>query len=172
MRVPQVSTRGRLRPYFSYASNMVVEQMASRCPTSKFLGTALLRDHEFRIGRSGYATVVPKRGSLVYGVVWLLGRTDERALDIYEEVDSGLYRKCDSRVEVVGQGPMLALIYEAARSGPGRPRLGYIRPIVEAATTHGFPREAIAELARWAYPNSDAAAGTVSTATAAYRKVS
>ena len=92
-RVGRLSSFGDVRTYFSYGSNMVLDEMADRCPAARFLGRARLKDHEFRICRSGYATVVPKRGTTVHGVIWLLNRRDERALDTYEQIGSGLYRK-------------------------------------------------------------------------------
>src|SRR5690242_14782277 len=96
------SSFGYSRPYFSYGSNMVLDQMVSRCPAARFFGRARLMNHEFRICHSGYATVVPKRGTSVYGVIWLLTRRDERALDIYEQVRSGLYRKTTCLVRLDG----------------------------------------------------------------------
>lgn len=140
------------RPYFSYGSNMAVEQMAVRCPRAVLLGRARLRHHEFRISRSGYATVVRKRNGVVEGLAWLLARPDERALDRYEEVANGLYRKIDRVVELEGGRRLRALIYEATQPAPGRARAGHVETIVAAALAHGFPPEAVARLSRWRRP--------------------
>jgi len=139
----------RSRAYFSYGANMVAGAMARRCPTARLMGKARLDDHALRIGRCGYATVVARRGTAVHGLLWRLGRRDERALDAYEEVAAGLYRKATCVVVLEDGRRLSALIYRAARSAPGRARPGYIGPIIAAAIAHGFPPAAIAALSRW-----------------------
>jgi hypothetical protein len=128
---------------------MVIEQMASRCPSARYLDKAVLRHYEFRICVSGYATIVLKSTASVHGIVWLLQHEDETALDLYEEVAEGLYRKVIKSVELNRGGRVRALVYEAVRPAVGRACPGYIEPIVQAAVEHGFPPDAIAQLSRW-----------------------
>jgi hypothetical protein len=136
-------------PYFSYGSNMAINQMAARCPTAMLLGKARLPHFEFRIARSGYATIVPRRHGVVHGVLWLLGREDARALDAYEEVEQGLYRKITCAVERDDGRRLSALIYVAAQPSPGRALRGYIDAIIGAAIEHGLPPDAVAAISRW-----------------------
>ncbi len=139
-----------MRAYFAYGSNMIVAGMRQRCPGARMLGTARLRDYRFRIVRSGYASIVPERGATVYGVLWSVTARDEQALDIYEEIAAGLYRRAFFPVETDGGGRhRVALVYLAHDAAPGRPRPGYLPPILAAAAAHGFPTAALADLARW-----------------------
>ena len=75
------------RLYIAYGSNLNLPQMASRCPTAKPVGTAVLNDYEllFRGSRyGGVATVEPREGSSVPVLVWEIRPNDENALDHYE----------------------------------------------------------------------------------------
>lgn len=142
-----------MRPYFAYASNIVKDAMEQRCPTARVVGMACLRHYRFRIVRSGYASAVPERNAMVYGILWLVGPADERALDAYEEIARGLYRRTCLTVEPVakprgGSQRMAALVYLASDASLGWPRPGYLEPIVAAAREYGFPRPALADIAR------------------------
>jgi gamma-glutamylcyclotransferase (GGCT)/AIG2-like uncharacterized protein YtfP len=138
-----------MRPYFAYASNLVLDAMAQRCPGATPLGPAVLRHHRFRIARSGYATVVPARGAAVHGLLWRISSEDERRLDRYEEVSQGLYRRSVQPVETKDGRPIRALLYQTRDPAPGHPRPGYLEPVIAAARMHGFPVQAIDEIAAW-----------------------
>lgn len=81
------------RLYFAYGSNMDPEQFGSRCPNSRTLGTATLASYRFIITARGYASIEPHDGSLVQGVLAELTEEDEAALDYFEGVSHGIYRK-------------------------------------------------------------------------------
>jgi len=75
--------------YFAYGSNINLEQMAYRCPGAKVFGPAALEGYEllFRGNSSrgyGVATIAPKEGSRVEGLLWRITPANERSLDIYE----------------------------------------------------------------------------------------
>jgi len=144
-----------MRPYFAYGSNIVSNTLKRRCPTARFVGVARLHHYRFGIVRSGYASVVPECHAVLYGVLWLVTAADERRLDAYEEIATGLYRRACLSVEPVpnhrdGRRRISALVYLAKGAGLGRPRPGYLEPILAAAHSHGFPPSACAEIARWA----------------------
>lgn len=81
------SHQGRTRSlYFAYGSNLSLEQMAARCPESRYIGLARLHDFRWQINQRGVANVVPKRGSVVEGLCYLLSRGDEARLDKNEGV--------------------------------------------------------------------------------------
>jgi gamma-glutamylcyclotransferase (GGCT)/AIG2-like uncharacterized protein YtfP len=134
-----------LRFYFAYGANMVPETMARRCPRARLVGPAALADHRFAIIRDGYGTVLKEKGARVHGVVWRIGRADTAALDRYEEVARGLYRRTQAAVLLRGR-PITALIYVAAATAPGVPRAAYIDAIIAAARRFGFPADYIASL--------------------------
>jgi gamma-glutamylcyclotransferase len=143
-----------MRPYLAYGSNMIVADMRRRCPTARVQGVARLRDHRFRIVRSGYASLARESGAIAYGILWSISAADEQRLDTYEEVAAGLYRRAHLAVDTIGKdgkvgNPVTALVYLARDAGLGRPRRFYLEPILAAMQAHGLPGEALANIARW-----------------------
>jgi gamma-glutamylcyclotransferase (GGCT)/AIG2-like uncharacterized protein YtfP len=132
--------------YFAYGSNMVRDQMALRCPGAALLGTAMLAQHRFAIIRGGHGTVLPQPGSTIHGVLWRLARGDEKALDRYEEVAGGLYRRAQCVVRH-NDKPCSALVYIAAATEPGRARAAYLAAILAAARDFNFPADYVRALA-------------------------
>jgi len=137
-----------MRQYFAYGSNMIVAAMRERCPGAQFIGVARLPNYRFRIVRSGYASLVWEQGAAAYGVLWSITPRDERALDGYEEVAAGLYRRVFFKVERIDDGEWAtALVYLASDQSPGRPGRGYLAAILDAAHAHGLPAPALADIA-------------------------
>lgn len=139
-----MSNPGARQRYFAYGANIVAADMASRCPAAREIGTGVLPDWRFILARSGYATILPERGSRVVGVLWSLTTECERALDEFEEVDGGLFRR-DSIV-VAGEP---ALVYLATDSASSRARAGYVDAVIAAAEARGFPADYVEELRGW-----------------------
>jgi AIG2-like family len=142
-----------MRAYFAYGSNMIVDAMSKRCPEARLGGIAFLRHYRFRIVRSGYASIIPEQGAQVYGILWSVSARDERRLDAYEEVTSGLYRRAHLAVERLASDSdaserIAALVYLANDSATGRPRRGYLAPIMAAARAHRLPEAALADIER------------------------
>jgi hypothetical protein len=140
-----------MRSYFAYGSNMIVATMRQRCPTARFEGVAWLRDYRFRIVRSGYASLLWEQGAVVYGVLWSISPRDERSLDAYEEIAAGLYHRTYITVETLAddgrrERRVTALAYITADRGLGRPRPGYLAPILAAARAHRLPEATLADI--------------------------
>ncbi len=135
--------------YFAFASNMDVAQMAARCPGAECLGPAVLADHRFRVGRRGYATVVAEPGATVHGVLWRLDARHEAALDVYEGIRHGLYRKVTHPVRTAQGGEQDALVYVAGDPASGQAVPGYMEKVVAAAEHHGLPAAYVDELRAW-----------------------
>ncbi len=131
--------------YFAYGSNMAPKAMARRCPGARILGKAVLAQHRFLVIRGGHGTVRPKAGASVHGVLWRIGPRDLAALDRYEEVARGLYRRERRRVAFGGRN-IRALVYVAAPTARGRPRAAYIDAILATARGLGFPAAYVAAL--------------------------
>jgi cation transport regulator ChaC len=134
-----------LRAYFAYGANMVLAAMALRCPKARLAGPAVLMDHRFAIIRGGHGTVLRRRGASVHGVLWRLARSDEAALDLYEEVAAGLYRREWRAVESGGRR-VAALVYVATATAPGRPRASYLAGMIAAGRAYGFPADYLTAL--------------------------
>jgi len=77
--------------YFAYGSNLNLKQMARRCPDAKTIGSMKLDD--WKLVFRGVADIVPSPGHGVQGAVWKLTPECEAALDHYEGIDGGMYRK-------------------------------------------------------------------------------
>jgi hypothetical protein len=132
--------------YFAYGANMDPVHMAERCPGARHLGRASLLGHRFGIAAAGYATVRPESEMTVLGVLWRLTPPDERALDDFEGVETGIYRKDTAWVKD-GAGQMVeAMFYRPVDDSPGCAGPGYLERIIEVCQELGFPREYVAGL--------------------------
>lgn len=100
----------RKERYFAFGSNLLIEQMAERCPTSLLEGTAILKDYRWIINTRGVANIVytPGRGHWVEGFVFLVNAKDERTLDRKEGVRINLYQKFSCQIELrrAAEGPL------------------------------------------------------------------
>ena len=88
--------------YLAYGSNLNVEQMRTRCPYAKVVGTALIADYHllFRGSKTGsYLTIEPKADCCVPVAVWKVTALDEKNLDRYEGFPN-FYYKQDFRLAV------------------------------------------------------------------------
>ncbi len=76
--------------YFAYGSNLNKKQMLERCPDSKPLFVATLRNYKLvfvgwsRQWRGGITSIKPFRGERVLGALYELSDRDLRRLDSYE----------------------------------------------------------------------------------------
>jgi hypothetical protein len=134
--------------YFAYGANMECGAMRARCPAAAALGPALLRGWRYVIA-SGYGSVAPAAGAAVFGVLWRLTPRDLAALNIFESLDSGLYRRAALTVERDGRRTR-ALVYVGRPGGRRRPMPGYQERLVAAATAWQLPARYVAELRRLA----------------------
>jgi gamma-glutamylcyclotransferase (GGCT)/AIG2-like uncharacterized protein YtfP len=140
----------RSRLYFAYGSNMHEPSMRIRCPRSRMVGTGCLRGWRFIINAQGYASVVAAADGEVWGVLWLVAPRDETALDHYEDVDDGLYRKASAIAHTSRGDRRDVLVYIATDQRPGRPRQGYMPLLLSAAARAGLPARYIDALRAWA----------------------
>ena len=79
--------------YFAYGSNLQHLQMKRRCPNCIFIKKIILQNYSLTFrSKYGAADIEKKRGGKVYGGLYLISKTSERRLDIYEEYPT-LYKK-------------------------------------------------------------------------------
>jgi hypothetical protein len=134
--------------YFAYGANMDVSAMAARCPGAKPRGVARLPRHCFIITRDGYASILRDPRAVVHGVLWDLALAHVRTLDMFEEIDRGLYSKINQPV-IAATGPKRALVYVASSAAIGAPRPGYLESVLASAEAWGLPRDYRQEMARF-----------------------
>ena len=114
--------------YFGYGSNLSKEQMAIRCPESKYYASGTLSGYSWLINARGYASITPSESEFVLGEVFTLSQQDIDYLDIYECVEEGMYLKSNLSIET-SKGTIDCLLYIASDSTPGTPKEEYIERI-------------------------------------------
>ena len=125
--------------YFAYGSNLDLEQMAQRCPDAEIVGPVRLENYELRFRGSGFATVAPKKGSTVHGLVWKLTPNCEQSLDRYEGYPH-FYYKTELELPLAETGKKLtAFVYIMHEERKlGIPTSAYIRTCVDGYRQFGF----------------------------------
>jgi len=67
--------------YFGYGATLSPTLMKSRYETSDFQTLGLLRNHKWQINSSGFATIVPSDGDVVYGMLYRVTNEIQNNLD-------------------------------------------------------------------------------------------
>lgn len=164
--------------YFAFGSNLDPEQMQRRCPDSRVVGLAALRDHRLSFPLTshdwggGVAGVQTAHGSTVWGVLYEVTEADLASLDRYEHFlgagdQHNLYDRETTTVELTrpddGSIPrrVRAWIYLTRQANPARPSRRYLDAILRGARHHRLPEEYIAALA--ATPTAEGAADTTTS---------
>lgn len=133
--------------YFAYGSNLLLGQMARRCPRSHALYPALARGWRWCIGERGYATLAASSRAITHGALYALHAADESALDACEGVARGCYGKFFLDVEFSPEEGRIetiqALAYIDPRSAPGEASDEYLRRCINGAIEWGLPRQAV-----------------------------
>ncbi len=137
--------------YFAYGSNMNLEQITSRCFKPEICSIARLADYQLSFfGQSrrwdgGEATVVPKAGSDVWGVVYKLTLSDSERLDSWQDVrldGTGAYFHYPTVVTDAAGNEYPVLLYKRFLSGePTAPTGEYMKTVISGAVDHGLPVE-------------------------------
>ena len=79
--------------YFAYGSNLHHLQMKRRCPNCRFVKKIILNNYNLAFrSKYGAADIEKKVGKKVYGALYIISKSNEKRLDIYEEYPS-LYKK-------------------------------------------------------------------------------
>ena len=123
--------------YFAYGSNLDRAAMLLRCPAAVPLGRAALAGHTlmFRF----WADVEPRPGGLVAGGLWAITPDCLAALDDYEDVASGLYRRVLLPVRPEGAAEEVdALVYRMTATHTAPPEAGYLAAICAGCRDFGL----------------------------------
>ena len=79
--------------YFAYGSNLHHLQMKRRCPNCRFVRKIILHNYNLTFrSKYGAADIEKKIGKKVYGALYIISKTAEKRLDVYEEYPT-LYKK-------------------------------------------------------------------------------
>lgn len=128
------------RFYLAYGSNLNIQQMQSRCPDAKIVGTAEIKGYEllFKGSKTGsYLTIEKAENSSVPVAVWKVSVADERSLDVYEGFPNFYYK---TEMEVtVNRRKIKAFVYIMHEYRPlGKPSYHYVRTCAEGYRNFGF----------------------------------
>ena len=128
--------------YFAYGSNIHLGQMAYRCPDAQVVGPVELEGYELLFRRGGFATIAPKEGETVTGLLWSITQKCERSLDRYE----GYPRFYDKRMVTVRDSEgrslsVMAYIMDERFREPMLPTDSYYNGILEGYRQNDMPTE-------------------------------
>ena len=130
--------------YFAYGSNINLGQMEYRCPDASVVGPVVLDGYELLFRRGGFATIAPKEGEQVQGLLWSITQSCERSLDRYE----GYPRFYDKRMVTVRDAEgrslsVMAYIMDERFREPMLPTDTYYNGILEGYRQNGLPVAAL-----------------------------
>jgi len=118
--------------YFAYGANLNRKQMLERCPDSKPMFIATLRNYKLvfvgwsRQWRGGVASIKPFRGERVLGAIYEVSEECLRRLDKYESS----YNRMNVTVFDEDGEPLEAITYiKAVQSEETLPSKGYLAVI-------------------------------------------
>ncbi|MBD5152817.1 MAG: gamma-glutamylcyclotransferase [Oscillibacter sp.] len=130
--------------YFAYGSNINLDQMAYRCPDASVVGPVTLENYELLFRRDGFATIAPKEGEAVTGLLWSITPGCERSLDRYE----GYPRFYDKRKVSVRDSEgrslsVMAYIMDERFREPILPTDSYYNGILEGYRQNDMPTDCL-----------------------------
>lgn len=125
-----------MQNYFAYGSNMNLDQMARRCPDAEIIRNVRLDGYELAFCGSencGFLTILPKPGSQVEGVMWLVSDLDIQRLNHYEGWPRHYRREyLLAKDEKGNQHKVMVYIMNAPyRDEPAIPSRGYLYGVLE-----------------------------------------
>jgi gamma-glutamylcyclotransferase (GGCT)/AIG2-like uncharacterized protein YtfP len=137
-------------PYFAYGSNMNLEQMALRCPGARMVGLVRKTGWRYLINQRGYVTSIDDPDAETLGCLWELSEEHWAALDRYEGVSGGFYRRVDCEVLSIDSEELVqSVAYRAANETPGTPSATYANVVIDGAHQIGLPESYLDFLESW-----------------------
>ena len=130
--------------YFAYGSNINLDQMSYRCPAAQVVGPVTLEGYELLFRGSGVATIGPKEGAVVHGLLWQLTPECERSLDHYEGYPYLYGKQPVSVTDRSGQEyTVMAYVMSKRYLTPAVPPGSYYQGILEGYKQNGLPVAAL-----------------------------
>ena len=137
--------------YAAYGTNLDPARMCERCPHSILHSTGWLTGWRLTFGGEEHgwdgalSTIVQDPFEQVFVAVFDVTPEDERALDGWEAVDSGLYRKTKVRVSTM-TGELVVWTYVLDAYEGGLPSASYLGVLADAAEAAGAPADYVSGL--------------------------
>lgn len=133
--------------YFAYGSNLSEDQMRERCPDSRVVGTASLKNHSLRFAGysrrwdGGVATVIHGKDE-VPGLLWTLSDEDLERLDGFECHPKVYERRKVAVVKPDGRN-VKAWVYFKRNDSLRLPSEKYAKVIARGYAKFGFDLETL-----------------------------
>ncbi len=137
--------------YAAYGTNLDPALMSQRCPLSPLQTTGWLTGWRLTFGGEEHgwdgslATIVQDPFEQVFVAVYDVAQQDERTLDEWESVDTGLYRKTKVRVHTIHDDLVVWTYVLDAYEG-GLPSAHYLGALSAAAEAADAPADYVREL--------------------------
>lgn len=140
----------RVTLYAAYGTNLDPRRMALLAPASPVFATGWLRGWRLTFAGgeelgAAMATVVEADGESVFVVLYDVPPADEQALDVWEDIDLGLWRKIRVRVHT-RDGEPLAWLYVLDAYEGGLPTVEQLGIVADAAHAGGAPADYVRRL--------------------------
>ena len=121
------------------------EQMAYRCPNATILRVVRLEGYELEfagMAGNGVATIRPKEGSYVDGVLWKITPKCERGLDFYEGYPHFYGKEMLTVKDRLGENhqAMAYVMNEPYCRSPATPAKSYLQGILDGCDEHGLDK--------------------------------
>ena len=97
----------------------------------------------------GYASIKFQHEATAYGALWSISTRDQLSLDIYEDIESKLYKK--TLVTIITNQHIYTnvLVYVSTNMNLGQPRAKHIQMIENSSRKLGLPEEYCTFLESW-----------------------
>lgn len=132
--------------YFSYGSNLSKDRFKQRTGSLPTTRTVFLTNYRFsfNVHADGqiYANIVPCEGSIVWGAIYWCSLANMEALDMYEGVERGFYRRIGVEVETATGERINAEAFIGGYKfvgSEGMPSDDYLQTILTGAAKQDLP---------------------------------
>ncbi|MGI9157371.1 MAG: gamma-glutamylcyclotransferase [Marmoricola sp.] len=137
--------------YAAYGPNLDPARMSGRCPHSPMRGAGWLQGWRLTFGGAdigwdgAMATIVQDASEQVFVAVYDVTAEDIAAMDQWESVDTGLFRKIRVRVSMMN-GEVVAWAYVLDAFEGGLPSASYLGVLADSAEAADAPSDYVAAL--------------------------
>lgn len=143
-----MSTHDTRRLYFAYGSNLNISQMLGRCETA--IPVSRFSINNWKLVFKCVADVIPCNGSIVHGALYDVGPDDISALDYYEGINHGLYRRVEFSVK---EAPTKAFFYVMNDDNIYPPHDRYLQSIADGYRDWRISLDTLEEAVKHAWSN-------------------
>jgi gamma-glutamylcyclotransferase (GGCT)/AIG2-like uncharacterized protein YtfP len=132
--------------YFAFGCNLDLGQFYQRCPTARTVDRAMIEGYQLVFPlrcphwQGGVASLAPAPRHWVEGALYEVSESELLALDTYEDVAGGDYRRETIEAATENHGRMVVWTYLANPDpkGPSAPSAAYRDAVVRGALEHGL----------------------------------